>query len=246
MSWKQEIGKKKSDPSARAQKTRAKLSLLVTNCFEWNWDLERLWFNLIVSFIECTSSCIEYVGWKLGCLEVWWLGGIYSPNHKNGRWRRMLSMGALDTVRCASHITQPLGFDRWSSDKWGHLTVRWCTGQSLFTVWCAFCACSDSTRVVRALFTHCSLLWRPLALLAVAPLGTPDSPVLHRTVWWIIAEWLPKFLKLASWSWSTLVHQTMAAFGWFCSFLFEPFLGLFIGLCWTFGTYRTYNLEQTS
>jgi hypothetical protein len=34
--------KKKSDPSARAQRTRAKLSLLVTNCFEWNWDLERL------------------------------------------------------------------------------------------------------------------------------------------------------------------------------------------------------------
>jgi hypothetical protein len=35
-------GKKKSDPSARAQRTRAKLSLLFTNFFEWNWDLERL------------------------------------------------------------------------------------------------------------------------------------------------------------------------------------------------------------
>jgi hypothetical protein len=34
-------GKKKSDPSARAQKNTVKLSLLVTNCFEWNWDLER-------------------------------------------------------------------------------------------------------------------------------------------------------------------------------------------------------------
>jgi hypothetical protein len=33
--------KKKSDPSARAQKNTTKLSLLVTNCFEWNWDLER-------------------------------------------------------------------------------------------------------------------------------------------------------------------------------------------------------------
>jgi hypothetical protein len=29
----------------------------------------------------------------------------------------------------------------------------------------------------------------------------------------------------------SLVRQTRAAFGWFCSFLFEPFLGLFIGLC---------------
>jgi hypothetical protein len=27
---------------------------------------------------------------------------------------------ALRTVRCASHITQLLGFDRWSSDRWGH------------------------------------------------------------------------------------------------------------------------------
>jgi hypothetical protein len=23
---------------------------------------------------------------KLGCLEWWWLGGIYSPNHQNNRW----------------------------------------------------------------------------------------------------------------------------------------------------------------
>jgi hypothetical protein len=34
---------------------------------------------------------------------------------------------------------------------------------------------------------HCSVVSRPLnstvALATVAPLGTPDSPVLHRTVW---------------------------------------------------------------
>jgi hypothetical protein len=39
---------------------------------------------------------------------------------------------------------------------------------------------------------HCSftlfLCRRPLARMTVAPLGTPASPVLHRTVWWIIAE----------------------------------------------------------
>jgi hypothetical protein len=60
---------------------------------------------------------------KLGCLEVWWLGGIYSPNHQNGRWRRLLSMGAPDSpVRhrtlSGAPATSPnrLGFDRWSSD----------------------------------------------------------------------------------------------------------------------------------
>jgi hypothetical protein len=50
----------------------------------------------------------------LGCLEVLVVGGIYSPNHQSGRWERLLSYGASDTVRCASHVTQPLGFDRWS------------------------------------------------------------------------------------------------------------------------------------
>jgi hypothetical protein len=34
---------------------------------------------------------------KLGCLEVWWLGGIYSPNHQSGRWGGCLSMGAPDS-----------------------------------------------------------------------------------------------------------------------------------------------------
>jgi hypothetical protein len=27
------------------------------------------------------------------------------------------------TVRCASHVTRPLGSDRWSSNMWGHRTV---------------------------------------------------------------------------------------------------------------------------
>jgi hypothetical protein len=42
--------------------------------------------------------------WKLGYLEWWWLGGIYSPNHQNSRWGGLLSMGAPppDIVRCAS------------------------------------------------------------------------------------------------------------------------------------------------
>jgi hypothetical protein len=120
---------------------------------------------------------------KLGCLKVWWLGGIYSPNHQNGRWGRLLSMGAPDTVRCASHVTQPLGFDHWNSDKWGHRTVRWCTVQSLFTVRCAFCSCSDSERVVRALFTHCSLLQMVVGAVSRCSTwhtgqsgATPDNP----------------------------------------------------------------------
>jgi hypothetical protein len=42
------------------------------------------------------------------------------------------------------------------------------------------------------------------------------------------------------------VRQTRAAFGCLLLFLFELFLGLFIGLLITFGTCGTYHLEQTS
>ena len=42
------------------------------------------------------------------------------------------------------------------------------------------------------------------------------------------------------------VRQTRAHFGSLLLSLFESFLGLFIGLLRTFGTCRTYNLEQTS
>jgi hypothetical protein len=42
------------------------------------------------------------------------------------------------------------------------------------------------------------------------------------------------------------VRQTRVLFGFFCSFLLNPNLDLFIGLCGIFGTCRTYNIEQTS
>jgi hypothetical protein len=34
-------------------------------------------------------------------------------------WRTGQSSAPPDTVRCASHVTQPLGSDRWSSNMWG-------------------------------------------------------------------------------------------------------------------------------
>jgi hypothetical protein len=73
-------------------------------------------------------------GWKLGCNELWVVGGIYSPNHQSDHWWGLLSHGTPDTVRCASHVTRPLGSDRWSFWQVGHRIVRWCTRQSLFSV----------------------------------------------------------------------------------------------------------------
>jgi hypothetical protein len=109
-----------------------------------------------------------------------------------------------------------------------------------------------SARAVRTVHCYCTLLQTTVGAVAVTPHGTPDSPVLHRTVRWIIAENIfqkpeaEEFGVILPGAPDSPVRQTRAAFGWFCSFVFEPFLGLFIGLCWTFGTYRTYNLEQTS
>jgi hypothetical protein len=53
-----------------------------------------------------------------------------------------------DTVQCASHVTRPLGSDRWSSDVWARLAVRWCTGQVLWTVQYATRACSAPLRAL--------------------------------------------------------------------------------------------------
>jgi hypothetical protein len=78
------------------------------------------------------------------------------------------------------------------------------------------------------------------------------APLAHRTVRWIIAERPLIFPKVVSSASSALVHRTVRCARPGCLWivfllsLFEPFLGLFIGLVWTFGTYKTYRLEQTS
>jgi hypothetical protein len=73
---------------------------------------------------------------NLDAIECGVVGVFIAPTTKNGRWKTAVAwrtgqFGApLDTVRCASHVSQPLALDRWSSDLWGLWAVRWCTGQS--------------------------------------------------------------------------------------------------------------------
>jgi hypothetical protein len=80
----------------------------------------------------------------------------------------------------------------------------------------------------RALFAHCSRIVhfcrRPLALLVVTPHGTSDSPVNYSGVAPQIPE-AEQFIVDSPWCTGHCpVRQTRAAFGWFCSCLFEPFL----------------------
>jgi hypothetical protein len=131
------MGKKKSDPSARAQKNTAKLSLLVTIALSgigtWR-DFDSLYLCLVLNALALVLNVLAE---NLNTMKCGGWGVFIAPATKvavgRGCCRR-----AHRTVRCASHVTQPLGFDRWSSDKWGHRTVWWCIRQSLFIVRCAF------------------------------------------------------------------------------------------------------------
>jgi hypothetical protein len=118
--------------------------------------------------------------------------------------------------------------------------------------------CSDSAWTVRALCVVRRSLEPTVVLASRCSAGTPDSSVAHRIVWWIIAERPSRSPKVRSWSRSPLVHRTLSGgtpdsrcarpgfSSVFCSFLLNPNFDLFIGLCWTFGACRIYNLEQTS
>jgi hypothetical protein len=119
---------------------------------------------------------------NLDALKWWWLGVFIAPPTKMVVGEAVCRC-AHRTVRCASHVTQPLGFDCWSANIWGHWTVTVHYPVRLMALlW-----------LLRELSAHCShnvhLLQTTVGAVIVALLGTPDSLVQHRTVWWIIAKW---------------------------------------------------------
>jgi hypothetical protein len=155
---------------------------------------------------------------RLGCLELWWLGGIYSPQPPSSRWGSLLSMGAPDmsyslsgaspchpTVRVLEQSTVGAVVFLW------HRTV-WCrTGQSgvPLTFCSAFC---------RALFTFAE---STVARVSHCSGGTPDSPVNYSVARLLKPEWLVQPCM-------GLVHRTLSGapdqstLGFFCSFEFDP------------------------
>jgi hypothetical protein len=128
--------KKRGDPSARAQmNTNVALS---SHYLIWSDSRLGRGFDLFgVSRNECYSSCNVLKVENLDAIECGVVGVFIAPTTKNGRWKvavawRTGQSGAPpDTVRCASHVSRPLGFDRWSSNLWGLWVVRWCTEQVL-------------------------------------------------------------------------------------------------------------------
>jgi hypothetical protein len=107
--------KEESNPSNKSTKNTNKLSLKLLS----GWSGFGTWRGFD-SFVLCLgvnalALVLNEKLRKLGCLEWWWLGVFIALNHQTTvgagycRW-------AHRTVRCASHVTQPLGFgavDRW-------------------------------------------------------------------------------------------------------------------------------------
>jgi hypothetical protein len=158
------------------------------------------------------------------------VGGIYSPQPPKQPLGWLLSM---------SHVTQPLGFGRRRPLELCLLVApdrpvsHWtgtvhCPVRLWWLLW-----------LLRTLSVHCSVRRCPLqstvALVAVAPLGAPDSPVAHRTVWWIIAERVLRNPKVTSlelygpgapdtvrWHTEQSGAPDQGTLQFFCSFAFEP------------------------
>jgi hypothetical protein len=120
-----------------------------------------------VSRIECYSSCNVLKVENLDAIECGVVGVFIAPTTKSGRWKAAVawrtgqSGAPPDTVRCASHVSQPLGFDCWSSDRWGLWAVR-----------CANCTCSVLCAHRRALNALQSTIAREVVVALLA----------HRTI----------------------------------------------------------------
>jgi hypothetical protein len=142
------------------------------------------------------------------------------------------------TVRCASHITQQLGFGSfWPLEALSSSGTR----HALFTIRCASDFCALTLRALFFTFQRSSRLFAVVRCASSrCSAGAPDSPVNYSGA-------RPKkpeggeFGTVRSWcTWHCPVaHRTVRCarpgHSWFlCSFEFEPFLQSFIGLCWTF------------
>jgi hypothetical protein len=125
--------------------------------------------------VKSRALVLNAMAENLDALKCGGWGVFIAPTTKLAVGRGCCCM-AHRTVRCASHVTQPLGFDCWSSDRWGHRTV---------TVHCPVCLLAPALTSARAvaLFTvHCRLLQTTVGAVSCCSAGTPDSLVLHRTV----------------------------------------------------------------
>jgi hypothetical protein len=103
------MGKKKSDPSARAQKNTAKLSLVVTIALSgigtWR-DFDSLYLCLVLNALALVLNVLAE---NLDYLKCWWLGVFIAPTTKvavgEGCCRRAHRTDRCSTGHCP--VRQP-------------------------------------------------------------------------------------------------------------------------------------------
>jgi hypothetical protein len=169
---------------------------------------------------------------------VW---GVFIAPTTNSTVGEAVCRWAYRTVRCATGhcpVRQPR-----------HPTVRvltvstvgaltsWGTGQSGVApdMHCSLSgAPSGAALTLRELSTHCSRCRRPLELTVAldsrCSAGTPESPVNYSGAALQKPEG-EEFESIAPGAPDSPVRQTRVLFGFFCSFVLNPNLDLFIGLC---------------
>jgi hypothetical protein len=225
--------KEESDPSNKSANEHEHTLSQVTRWLEWIWDLKRLRSFELCLGVNALALVLNENFRKLGCLELWWLGGIYSPQPPSSGWGRLLAMGAPDCpvrhqiglVHCLvhRHVTQLLGF---RSSRPLALLSSCGTGQS-GALW--LCTLTLSLHCSRVRY-FCS---RPLR-------ADSRCPLTHRIVRWIIVERACRNPRLAGLSCTVLVHQTLSGAPFLSTLKFLLLLQIgsltwvFIGLYWTF------------
>jgi hypothetical protein len=94
------------------KRTQQKLSLLVTIALSgigtWR-EFDSLYLCLVLNALALVLNVLAE---NLDALKCWWLGVFIAPTTKVAVGEGCCRM-AHRTVRCASHVSQPLGFDRW-------------------------------------------------------------------------------------------------------------------------------------
>jgi hypothetical protein len=169
---------------------------------------------------------------------------------------RLLSHGALDSP--VRHRTLS-GAPATSADRWGSTVGALTCGASGLSGGAPDRSCRLSGAPTTRALTLARTVAHWMRLQSTVAREVVVASLAHRIVRWIIAERPLNFPKVASSASSALVHRTLSGgtpdspvrqtrvpLGCLLLYLFEPFLGLFIGLLWTFGTCKTYRLEQTS
>jgi hypothetical protein len=190
-------GRRKAIQAIRTQMNTNISFSQATKSLEWIWDLERIWSFVLCLGVKSRDLVLNATAENLDAFKCGGWGVFIAPPTKMAvgeagcRW-------AHRTVRCATGhypVRQPR-----------HPTVRvrplelWQMGppdspvvHRTGTVHCPVCLLAPAL-TLRALSAHCSAFtgfrWsRPLRC-SRCTAGTPDSPVSHRIVRWIIAEWL--------------------------------------------------------